>query len=367
MAAGLAVHRQRQDASWLAATAEARPTQAAALCRTAAIDEALLTLVDGLEPATQDEFWRDMQPLGVPDDLTPTVARRLLERGRAWAAIDLLSRAGFGADLDLAIQALKAPAIATTEDISRARSPEYAVGRLLDRLEEAGADDTLLADLEWFYQPLLDHSRRPMALHRELARNPARFVDLVSLMYRPDPDTGAESANEEARDNAASSRAFSAAWTVLREWRTPLPGSVDGQLPTTEDMLRWVESVREMLTASGHAQVLPVVLGDALSGAVADEDGTWPSEPVRDVLEILRDTDLDEHLAVARMNQRGVTTRGVYDGGAQERALADQYSAAADRVRGRWPRSGALLDGLSRSYRDDARREDRSAEGQGDR
>ncbi|TDC41536.1 hypothetical protein [Micromonospora sp. KC213] len=367
MAAGLAVHRQREDAGWLAATAVARPAQAGALCRTAAIDGALLTLVDGLESDTQDEFWRDMQPWGVPDDLTPTVARHLLQRGRAWAAIELLSHAGFGADLDLALQALKAPALAATEDISRVRSPQYTVGRLLDRLEEAGADDTLLADLEWFYQPLLDHSRRPTALHRELARNPARFVGLVSLMYGPDPDTGANSADEETRDNAASSRAFGAAWTVLRKWRTPLPGSVDGQLPTTEDMLRWLESVREMLTASGRARVLPVVLGDALSGAVADEDGTWPSEPVRDVLEILGDTDLDEHLAVARMNQRGVTSRGVYDGGGQERALAEQYSAAADRVRGRWPRSGALLDELSRSYREDARREDRSAESQGDR
>ncbi|MBQ1041443.1 hypothetical protein KBX03_02865 [Micromonospora sp. C72] len=367
MAAGLAAHRQREDAGWLAATAAARPGQAAALCRTAAIDEALLMLVDGLEPDTQDEFWRDMQPWGVPDELIPTVARRLLERGRAWTAINLLSDADFGADLDLAIQALMTPALAATEDISLAQSPEYAVGRLLDRLEQAGTDDTLLADLEWFYQPVLDHSRRPMALHRELARNPARFVGLVSLMYRPDPDAGANSTDEQAGDDSAPSRAFSAAWTVLREWRTPLPGSVDGQLPTSEDMLRWVESVREMLTTSGRARVLPVVLGDALSGAVADEDGTWPSEPVRDVLEILRDTDLDEHLAIARMNQRGVTSRGIYDGGAQERALADQYSAAADRVRGRWPRSGALLDGLSRSYRDDARREDRSAESQGDR
>ncbi|RAO32695.1 hypothetical protein ONO23_03113 [Micromonospora noduli] len=244
---------------------------------------------------------------------------------------------------------------------------QYTIGRLLDRLEAAGADNTLLANLEWFYQPLLEHSRRPIALHRELARDPARFIGLVSLMYRPDPDTGANSADEEANEESASSRAFSAAWTVLREWRTPLPGSVDGYLPTTEDMLRWAESVREMLTASDRAQVLPIVLGDALSGAVADEDGTWPSEPVRDVLEILGDADLDEHLAIARMNQRGVTTRGLYDGGTQERALADQYSAAADRVRDRWPRSGALLDGLSRSYRDDARREDRSAESHGDR
>jgi len=372
LAAGLAAHRQRQDGGWLAATADARPAQAAALCRTAAIDEALLTLVDELEPDTQDEFWHDMQPFGVPSDLTPTVAQRLLERGRAWAAIDLLSHAGFGGDDDLAIQALKAPALGAAEDISRALSPEYAVGRLLDRLQEAGADDALLADLEWYYQPLLDHSRRPLALHRELARNPARFVDLVSLMYPPEPATGATSADgpaadEEARDNESSSRAFSAAWAVLREWRTPLPGSVDGRLPTADDMLGWVEVVRGLLTESGRARVLPVVLGDALSGAVTDEDGTWPSEPVRRVLEILADTDLDEHLAVAKMNQLGVTSRGVYDGGAQERALAETYRASADRLRGRWPRAGALLDALSRSYRDDARREDRSAEGQGDR
>lgn len=113
--------------------------------------------------------------------------------------------------------------------------------------------------------------------------------------------------------------------------------------------------------------MLPIVLGDALSGAVTDEDGTWPSTPVRDVIEILGDSNLDEHLAVAKMNQRGVTGRGVYDGGTLERGLADRYSQAADHVRDRWPRSGALLDMLSRSYLDDARREDRSAEGQGDR
>jgi hypothetical protein len=367
MAAALAAYRQREDAGWLATTAQARSAQAAALCQTATIDEALLTFVDGLEPDAKDEFWRDMQPRGVPDDLTSNVTQRLLEHGRGWAAIDLLSHTGIGADIDLAIRALTAPALATTQDISHMQSPEYSVGRLLDRLEEAGADDTLLAELEWFYQPLLDHSREAKALNRELARNPVRFVNLVSLIYRPDPDSGADLANEDARDNAAASQAASAAWTVLRAWHTPLPGSVDGQMPSTEDMLRWVESVRGMLTAAGHARVLPRVLSDALSSAVSDEDGTWPSEPVRDVLEVLRDQDLDEHLAVSKINQRGVTIRGVYDGGAQERALADRYSAAADRVRSRWPRSGALLDGLSRSYRDDARREDRSAESQGDR
>ncbi|NMO57775.1 hypothetical protein HH310_42265, partial [Actinoplanes sp. TBRC 11911] len=367
MATGLAAHRQQEDSNWLATTTAARPSQAAALCRTTAIDEALLTFIDGLEQAAKNEYWRDMQPLGIPDGLTSTVARRLIEHGRGWTAIDLLSHADLGADLDLAIQALRGPTLAASEDISRAPSPQYTVGRLLDRLQDAGADDTLLAELEWFYQPLLDHNRRPAAIHRELARNSAFFVDLVSLMYGQDQDTDAGSGDQEARDNMASSETISAARSILRNWRTPLPGSIDGQLPTNENMLRWVETAREMLTASGRARVLPIVLGDALSGVTADEDGTWPSEPIRYVLEVLCDPDLDENLLFARMNQRGITTRDVYDGGTQERALADKYSAAADRVRGRWPRSGALLDGLSQFYRDDARREDHSADGQGDR
>ena len=131
-------------------------------------------------------------------------------------------------------------------------------------------------------------------------------------------------------------------------------------------MLNWVRTVTDFLTQSGHARVLPIVLGDALSGAVTDEDGTWPCQPVRDLLESLGDSNLEKHLAVAKLNQLGVTSRGVYDGGKQERSLADKYKQAADRVRLRWPRSGALLDQLHGSYSDDARCEDRSAEGQAD-
>jgi hypothetical protein len=127
-----------------------------------------------------------------------------------------------------------------------------------------------------------------------------------------------------------------------------------------------VVAARDLLTGSGRGRVLPIVLGDALSGSSTDEDGTWPSEPVRDDLDVLADMDLGDHLAIARMNQRGVTTRGVYDGGGQERKIAERYATSADQVRDRWPRTGALLDKLSKSYRDDARREDRSADGSGD-
>jgi hypothetical protein len=79
-------------------------------------------------------------------------------------------------------------------------------------------------------------------------------------------------------------------------------------------MLRWVDSVRETLTASGRACLLPRVLGDARRNA--------------------------------RSPTRSARRRTAY--------------AADGPVR-------ALLDGLSQSHSDEARREDRTAEGEGDR
>ena len=71
---------------------------------------------------------------------------------------------------------------------------------------------------------------------------------------------------------------------------------------------------------------------------------------------------MEQGVAIGRFNQRGVTVRGPYDGGAQERELAAQYRAWADRVRDHWPRSGALLDGLATGYETEARHHDESAE-----
>lgn len=61
------------------------------------------------------------------------------------------------------------------------------------------------------------------------------------------------------------------------------------------------------------------------------------------------------------MNSRGVTSRGVYDGGDQERPLAAQYRVWATAVEA-WPRTSRLLRELADDYERDARREDERAE-----
>ena len=63
---------------------------------------------------------------------------------------------------------------------------------------------------------------------------------------------------------------------------------------------------------------------------------------------------------MGRINSRGVATRGVYDGGDQERALAARYAGWAQTV-GRWPRTSRLLRELAEDYERDARMEDERA------
>lgn len=246
------------------------------------------------------------------------------------------------------------------------------VGELLNKLEEAGLPTGELADLEWLYLPLLQDSRTPTALYQRLAADPLFFAELVSVIYKQDPTNEAAGATDEApgddgADASAAGRSsaphlVAAAWELLREWRSPLPGSPDQSQPSDEQVQAWVDAAKQALVASGRARIASEAIGEALSGPAADPDGTWPSHAVRSVLEHEHDPDMEQGIAIGRFNQRGVTVRGPYDGGAQERELAAQYRAWADRVRDHWPRSGALLDGLAAGYDTEARHHDESAE-----
>jgi hypothetical protein len=79
---------------------------------------------------------------------------------------------------------------------------------------------------------------------------------------------------------------------------------------------------------------------------------------VRDVVERLGSRELENGLHIGKANLRGPTSRGVFDGGNQERVLAAQFREWAGVVAGRWPRTARLLRELSESYERDAARED---------
>jgi hypothetical protein len=65
-------------------------------------------------------------------------------------------------------------------------------------------------------------------------------------------------------------------------------------------------------------------------------------------------------LQIERFNMRGVTTRGVFDGGEQERDLARENRENAVKATA-WPRTSAMLRAIAEGWDRDAEREDLEA------
>ena len=116
--------------------------------------------------------------------------------------------------------------------------------------------------------------------------------------------------------------------------------------------------VDEALRLAGEADRLEIALdriGKVLANATGDADGTWPTATVRDVIERIGRSELDDGFRVQILNSRGVQARGVDEGGDRERERAGHYIQLAELVRDGSPRTAAALRGVAASYLAEAR------------
>ena len=326
---------------------------------------ALWQLVDETSPELTKRYWADVDPWRIPPEDVPTATMRLLEHDRPFAAITALAanlhrpeeeRASL--DPQLIIGALQAALAGGNEADVRGDMLGYEIGQLLDYLEVQGISIETLAGLEFGFFQALEHHREPRALYAALGDAPELFVDLVSRVYR------AKDAPRETPDQQAAAIA-SHAWHVLHDWRT-VPGLQPDNSIDAAHLDSWVQKARLLLSDSDRADVGDEQIGELLSGSPNGADGAWPAEPVRDLVERLGSRELENGLHIGKVNARGVTSRGVYDGGTQERALAAEFRDWAATTAARWPRTSRLLRELAESYEREALREDMRAQADAD-
>jgi hypothetical protein len=129
-----------------------------------------------------------------------------------------------------------------------------------------------------------------------------------------------------------------------------------------EELNAWVETARELARAAGRGEIADVQIGKILAHARGDDDETWPTRPVRDLVERVASPELEEGFEIEIYNSRGPTSRGLTAGGAQERELVTKYETLATRIRDGWPRTAAVLSSLAKGYEREARRHDEEAE-----
>ncbi|HVR10646.1 MAG TPA: hypothetical protein VMW75_21550 [Thermoanaerobaculia bacterium] len=317
-------------------------------------------------------FWRHFPIFGLGSKFAhlDVAVPRLLSAGRPGPALHLLTRClrnlsgpCWAEQMAMALEALLGREAIALE--ARAVS-HYEIVQLFDYLERSTLPRDRLAKLEWSYLPELGHDSSPPTLSSYLASDPTFFVEVLATVYRPrrDEATGTSEATAEAAPASPTEQQQAHAqnaYRLLSEWRV-LPGRREDGTVDSKALADWVAASRRELKKRQRLTVGDVHIGTLLASSPADPDGTWPCVEVRDLVEALQSRDIEDGLRTALYNRRAATSRGMLDGGEQERALAAKYHAQAERFLDRWPRTAAILRALAGSYEHEARMIDEGAE-----
>ena len=107
-------------------------------------------------------------------------------------------------------------------------------------------------------------------------------------------------------------------------------------------------------TDSSRARPVDDLLGKALGSSPHGNDGLWPHESVRDVLEQFGHIEaFAQGFVSGKREMRGVTSRRPGDGGEQERSIAASFSEAQRALAVSHPCTSRLLGLLAEDYRAD--------------
>lgn len=289
-------------------------------------------------------------------------AQRLIDRKRGQAAILVLLAAIHqenSVESSLLMDALE---VAGKTDSAQPGGHVEALAfkELHRRLEPGNPDLDLdrLGILEWNHLEILSGQlTSPRALHQRLRDHPELFVEVIALAFRSQSDP----MNKAAPATESETRRAVNAYTLLRSW-TLIPGS-NGTTIDFDILIDWIKKARTLAQVQGRLEICDSLIGEMLAHATVDpDDGGWPCVPVRDVLEEVGTDKLLDGLGIGLINERGMYSKAMNEGGAQERELSKRYAQFAETCQIDWPKTAAALRKAALFYTEEARREDILAE-----
>jgi hypothetical protein len=223
------------------------------------------------------------------------------------------------------------------------------------------ADQERLVVLEWRLLPLARHNHfEPKRLHLELSQNPGFFAEVIAAIYC----AKGEVQNEDKKPDELIQHRAKAADDLLESW-LGIPGSKPDGTIDYSLLDNWVTEARTISIADRRVEVCDFKIGEQLSYAPSDPDGSWPCQAVRNVLESVKSDEILRGFITGVRNQRGGTHRGIKEGGDQERKLAMKFRAYAEKCKVAWPRTCLALRRTAERYETDAKLYDEQAEAHG--
>ena len=222
-------------------------------------------------------------------------------------------------------------------------------------------DDQMIG-LEYSYlKPLRFSQHAFTALKKSFASAPALFIESLIWAFKRRDDHPDEARFTEVTDkvrNSLAGRSYD-----LLDQVDILPGlHKEDELDNQRQACRsWVEQARKQAKAVSRLKVCDSKLGEFFSKSPDGTDGIWPHEVARDAIELVNNEQFREGFIIGVRNGRGVRTSSAYEGGDQERVLAEKYNNWAKEVSSLSSLTARILSEIADSYLREAKRNDEDA------
>lgn len=322
-------------------------------------------LVDNLSNAGQTKYWNEITPNWLSDVAESTEAvERLLRVNRPRAAFSCIELESAKFDASLLFRVLTEIARGGNEQTGQHMLDQYHIGEAFKQINGSlmhSLEDK--AGLEFAYIDILGKPRDLRGdygipnLEIYVEQHPELFVQAICWTYRRNDGASDPIEIQIAPENI---QVMAHRGHNLLEGIERIPGHNElGELKS-DNLAKWIDTVRKSCTELGRADVADSCIGKVLSHSVIGKDGIWPCEQVRDVIEDIQSESMMSGLHTGVYNSRGVVCRG--EGGNQERELADKYRKWGLALQISHPFVAAkLLMDLANTYDREANREDINA------
>nr|WP_302416684.1 serine protease [uncultured Romboutsia sp.] len=171
-----------------------------------------------------------------------------------------------------------------------------------------------------------------------LKRNPDFYAQMIDIIYLHE---GEEKSDINSEQYKLSNEIYNLYYKALF-----CPCEKDGNVDL-DSLREWIENFRRMLENQNQINLFGSTIGRLFAYSPAGEDGYYPHESVREIIEAFSDEDLIRSYVISEHNKRGVYSP---DAGVTEKEMALNYKANADALRIFYTETAKIYDRLFDDY-----------------
>lgn len=303
----------------------------------------------------QDNFWKEFPnfALGIYPGFQEDIVSGLLSVDRINDAIYISFISQDTLPIDLYVKILKATV--ENKNIEILNHRYYEIIEIFKKIYKHPDINTLndreIANIETLYFPLFKDPHngiKPKFLYKEMQNNPTYYLDLIKYAYKDD----------EMNTRDVNKNLIIISSQILYDIDF-IPGYSDEDKNfDTNIFTQWVESLFTSAKEQKYIRGTICAISRILAKVPIDDDGIWPHKALRDIIENKKNQDLEEQIAIEKINQRGCTIRTMNEGGEKERNIANKIRSNIQIISSRYPRTVRMLNIIAESYERHANRFD---------